>query len=189
MVETTFVGSENHSQHSPPTCFWGSSYERITTIGADAMTAVGGTASTDHGRFHYDGWGDPGHTLTVPSYTATRSGAHLLQLTFGNGAGSVTTGITCGIKRIVVEDLSSGAIVADGPVVMPHLGDWSRWSGSSFVPVELVAGQSYRITIRSDDDMVNMSAFAHFEQYTAGLGGRSGAFDRVNIADLKILAR
>jgi len=37
--------------------------------------------------------------------------------------------------------------------------------------------------------MVNMSAFAHFEHYTGGLGGRDGAFSRVNIADLKILAR
>ena len=43
--------------------------------------------------------------------------------------------------------------------------------------------------IRGDDDMVNMSSFAHFELFTGGLGGRSGVFNRVNIAELRVLAR
>ena len=46
----------------------------------------------------------------------------------------------------------------------------------------------FRIVIRGDDEVVNMSAFAHFERYTGGLGGASGAFNRVNVAELKILA-
>jgi len=32
-----------------------------------------------------------------------------------------------------------------------------------------------------------MSAFQHFAAYTAGLGGRDGAFSRVNIAELRLL--
>jgi hypothetical protein len=72
--------------------------------------------------------------------------------------------------------------------MMPHLGDWSRWADSSFVRAELTAGTEYRVVIRGDDEVVNMSAFAHFERYTGGLGGRSGAFNRVNVAELKILA-
>ena len=43
--------------------------------------------------------------------------------------------------------------------------------------------------IRGDDEVVNMSAFAHFERYTGGLGGASGTFFRANVAALKILAR
>jgi hypothetical protein len=125
--------------------------------------------------------------LTVSSFTPIRSGPHLLQVTFGNGAGPISTGITCGVKRIVVEDIASGAIVADGPIVMPHLGSWSRWEDSSFVRATLEAGRNYRIVIRGDDEMINMSFFAHFERYTGGTGG-SGSFDRVNIADLKIFA-
>jgi len=124
----------------------------------------------------------------VSGFSPTQSGAHLLQVTFGNGAGAISTGITCGVKRVVVEDEGTGAVVAEGPVVMPHLGAWSRWEDSSFVRADLDASRSYRIVIRSDDEMVNMSSFAHFEQYTGGLGGTGGAFNRVNIAELKILA-
>jgi hypothetical protein len=190
VAELTFVSSGNHSQHSPPFCWWGRGSAHITTIGASSMDHVGGTPSTSHGRFHYEAWGDPGHSLTVTSFTPTRSGPHLVQLTYGNGAGSINTGITCAIKRIVVEDATTGAVVAQGPVIMPHLGRdaWSRWESSSFVRAELTAGRTYRIVIRGDDDMVNMSAFAHFELYTGGLGGRSGEFNRANVAELKILA-
>ncbi|MCA9608605.1 MAG: hypothetical protein KC619_23540 [Myxococcales bacterium] len=188
VAELTFTSSGNHSQHSPPMCWWGAGSSRVTTIGAMSMTNVGGSASTDHGRFHYEPWGDEGHSLTVPSYTPTRSGRHLLQLAFGNGAGGVTTGITCAVKRIVVEEVATGAVVAEGAVVMPHLGDWDRWADSTFVRADLTAGTEYRIVIRGDDEVVNMSAFAHFERYTGGLGGASGAFNRVNVAELKILA-
>jgi hypothetical protein len=69
---------------------------------------------------------------------------------------------------------------------MPHLGSWDRWADSNFVRVELESGRRYRVVIRGDDDAVNMSSFAHF---TAYMGGRGGAFNRVNIAALKVLAR
>ncbi len=188
-AETTFTVSGNHSQHASPACWWGPGAARITTIDASAMTHVGGAASTDHGRFHYEPWGEPGDRLEVPSFTATQDGPHLFQVTFGNGAGSENTGVTCGVKRLVVEEVASGAVVGEGPLMMPHLGTWSRWEDSSFVTADLRAGVAYRVVIRGDDEMVNMSAFAHFEDYTGGLGGRSGAFNRVNIAELKILAR
>lgn len=188
-AELTFVSSGNHSQHSPPVCWWGTGQSRIRTIGANTFAHVGGHGTTAHGRFHYEAWGDPGHSLTATGFTPDRTGPHLLQVTFGNGAGPIHTGITCGLKRIVVEDELTGATVAEGPLVMPHLGTWSRWEDSSFVAADLDASRSYRIVIRSDDEMVNMSAFRHFERYTGGSGGIEGAFNRVNIAELKILAR
>lgn len=189
VAELTFVSSGNHSQHSPPMCWWGRGGAHITTIDASEMMHVGGSPSTAHGRFHYEPWGDAGHSLTVSAFTPSASGAHLFQVTFGNGAGPINTGVTCAIKRIVVEDAATGAITADGPVIMPHLGSWSRWEGSSFVRAELEAGRTYRVVIRGDDEMVNMSSFAHFERYTGGLGGRDGAFNRVNIAELKVFSR
>ncbi|MCZ7678041.1 MAG: hypothetical protein M5U28_04380 [Sandaracinaceae bacterium] len=180
--------SGNASQHAPPTCWWGRADAHIATILASDMSNVGGSPSSDHGRFHYEPWGDAGHSLTVSAFTPARSGLHLLQVTFGNGAGSINTGITCGIKRVVVEDAATSEIVAEGALIMPHLGTWSRWEDSSFVRAELTAGRTYRIVIRGDDEMINMSSFAHFEPYTGGLGGRSGQFNRVNIADLKVFA-
>jgi hypothetical protein len=188
-VEATFSASGNHSQHSPPSCWWGAGFSRITTFAASAMTNVGGTGVTNHGRFHYENWGDAGHSLTTPSFTATQTGDHWLQLTYGNGAGAINTGITCAVKRVVVTDATSGAEVGDGIVMMPHLGTWSTWADSSFVRVRLEAGRNYRFVIRGDDRAVNMSSFAHFEAYTGGTGGSSGTFNRVNVAELKVLAR
>jgi hypothetical protein len=33
-----------------------------------------------------------------------------------------------------------------------------------------------------------MSAFEHFARYTGGTGGRGGAFNRVDVAEVKVLA-
>jgi hypothetical protein len=185
-VETCFVSSGNCSQHSAPGCYWGASTARITTLGASSFVATGGDPITDHGYFHYQAWGDPGDRLDVDGFTAPASGRYFLQVLYGNG-GPVDSGITCGVKRIVVEDTATGDIVGSGVLVMPHLGTWDRWEDSSLVPVDLLGGHHYRFTIEGDDDSVNMSVFQHFASYTAGVGGRDGAFSRVNIAELRVL--
>lgn len=185
-VEAYFVGSKNHSQHSSPSCFWGPGSARVRVIPATSFTNVGGTGVTEHGKFHYQGWGDPSHTLTT-SFTAAATGEHLLQVTAGNGAGAINTGITAGMK--VVEVLDGTTVVARGHLLMPHLGAWSVWRDSSFVRANLVAGKTYNVVIKHDDTSMNMSFFAHFERYTGGTGGKEGAFSRVNIAELKVLAR
>ena len=53
----------------------------------------------------------------------------------------------------------------------------------------LEAGRSYRIDVVSDDDILNMSSFSHFTSFTGGLRGGSQAFNDLNIADIKVLAR
>lgn len=188
VVETCFAASGNCSQRSPPSCWWGEGGAAVQEISAAAFENVGGVASSEHGRFHYGSWGDEGHELSA-SFTAARTGEHLLQLDYGNGAGPIDTGVTCAVKRVTVTDTETGATVGEGVVVMPHLGDWSRWAGSSFLPVALEDGKSYRVVIGGDEGTVNMSAFEHFELYTGGLGGEQGAFNRVNISALKVLAR
>ncbi|HPB94361.1 MAG TPA: hypothetical protein PKW66_00525, partial [Polyangiaceae bacterium] len=189
VVEATFVASKNHSQHSAPVCWWGSTGERITDIGASSFVNVGGVASTNHGRFHYETWGDEGHTLTVPSFVPSHSGSHLIQLAYGNGAGPINTGITCAVKQVVVEEAATGSVVGSGIVLMPHLESWDHWAGSSFVPVQLQSAKTYRIIIRGGERAINMSSFAHFEAYTGGLGGESGEFNRVNISHVRILEK
>lgn len=189
VAELTFTASGNHSQHSAPQCWWGEGSERVRIIGASSMTNQGGTGSNNHGRFHYEAWGDAGHSLTVPSFTPSQSGTHLFQVGYGNGAGPVSTGITCAVKRVVVEEVVSGEEVASELLIMPHLGDWSIWALSNFAAAELTAGVEYRVVIQGDGGSVNMSAFSHFEAYTGGLGGADGEFNRVNISDLRVLAR
>jgi hypothetical protein len=188
VVETTFTRTSTHSQHSAPQCFWGPTFERITTINAAEMSHIGGSASDDHGFFHYEPWGDAGDRLDANDVVATATGPHLVQLTFGNGAGGIDTGITCGVKRVVVTDRAGDVVVGDGIVVMPHLGTWARWEDSSFVHTDLVSGHHYRIAIVGDDDTINMSSFQHFAAYTGSQVG-TDAFNRVNIAELKLLQR
>jgi len=186
-IETCFAASGTCSQHSAPSCFWGPASARVRSYEATSFTATGGAFSTNHGRGHIEAWGDVGHRIEI-THTPTQSGEHLLQLLYGNGAGGVTTGITCAVKRIVVEDTTSGTIVGGGVVVMPQLGDWSRWEESTLVSVRLEAGRTYRIAIVGDDTTINMSSLQHFATYTAGTGG-SAPFERVNVAEIRVLAR
>jgi hypothetical protein len=185
-IESCFVSTRTCSQHSAPICHWGPNTERVHVFDATTFAATGGAAVTEYGRFHYQAWGDPGDRLETPSFTAPTSGEYLLQVQYGNG-GPTDTGITAAIKRVLVEDAATHEITSEGVLVMPHMGAWENWGESSLARVHLERGRSYRFIIQGDDDTVNMSAFQHFADYTAGLGGRDGAFQRVNIAELRIL--
>jgi len=187
-VEAYFVVSGNHSHHAKPFCWWGPGGNRITTIGAQSFTAVGGTLVLNHGQWHYESWGEPTHTLTVTGFTPSFTGDHYLQVTYGNGAGAVSTGITCAVKRVEVVDEGTSQPVGTGLVVMPHLGQWDLWKESSFVKVPLDSSRTYRITIFHDNTTLNMSDFEHNALYTGGAGGDGGAYHYVNISELKLLS-
>ncbi|MCK5800781.1 MAG: hypothetical protein KAI47_26520, partial [Deltaproteobacteria bacterium] len=186
-LETTYLTSKNASQHSPPACYWGEQSARVTTIAASHFVAKGGSLNANHGRLHYEPWGDPGDTLVVPSFTPRFSGPHLFQVVAGNG-GPIATGVTCAVKHLRVEETSTGKVAGEGYLVMPHLGTWDAWRDSNLLPIALDKTKTYRISIESTPEALNMSSFAHFATYTGGLGGAAGAFNRANIAELKILA-
>ncbi len=186
-VEARFA-SGNASHHARPVCFWGAGAARVISRPASDFTAVGGAWVTDHGRSFYQAWGDPGHKLTTRTFTAQATGDALVQLVYGNGAGPVSTGITCAVKLVRVEDAASNAVAAQGYVVMPQRGTWGTWGDSTSVRAALVQGKAYRVVVTDDAAAVNMSAFSHFERYTGGTGGASGPFFRVNLAEVKVLA-
>jgi glycogen debranching enzyme len=177
----------NVSQRALPFCYWGPNYERVMKVPANALQHVGGELVFNHGREHLQNWGDPGHSITVPSIQAKSTGVHFVQVEAGNGAGPINTGITCGVKRVDVYDAVSNDWVGGGYLMMPHLGTWTEWRNSSLVPVELVANRSYRIVLSNDERSVNMSSFKHFETYSGDTGG-SIPFNRVNISELKLLS-
>jgi hypothetical protein len=186
-IETRYAVTGNVSQHAQPSCFWGSRYERIASVTASDFSVIGGDLVTSYGRTFYESWGDPGHEIAA-TFLASRSGEHLVQAVYGNGAGSINTGITCAVKHVTVDEMPRGATVGDGYLLMPQRNDWASWGDSSFVRVRLEAGKTYRVRLSHDARSVNMSAFQHFAAYTAGTGGRSGPFFRVNVAELKLLA-
>ena len=116
------------------------------------------------------------------SVTAQYTGKHLVQLVYGNGSNSIDSGITAAVKWVTVTD-QSGQEVGSGAIVMPQLGAWDVWGDSSFLPVNLVAGEPYTIWIT---DGWNMSYLEHFRTYTQAGGGEL-PFNFVNIGELKIL--
>jgi hypothetical protein len=169
-------------QPSAPQCWWGDDFRRIQTVSADAFTATGGIWSTEHGRGHYGNWGAADHTLSL-DITPENTGEHYIQAVYGNGSGTLDTGITAAVKWVEVTD-EEGTVVGSGPLVMPHRVDWTSWGDSSFVPVRLDAGRVYTVTIR---DGWNMSYLAHYTAYVGGRGGGDEPSNDVNIAELKLL--
>ena len=196
-LEAMYISSQTISQHSRPVCYWGSNSNRIHSITADQFIAVGGNWSDNHGRGHFENWGAPDHSITV-NIQAQFSGTHAIQVIAGNGAGAINTGITCGVKHLQMRHLNNdltnnptnNQVVANGYLMMPQLGTWERWLESSviFTQVDLIAGDNYEIRIFSDAQGINMSSFAHNENYTGGNGGRDGAYNYVNIAEIKLLS-
>lgn len=182
-VESVFA-SGNASQHAKPVCFFGSSNERVQVVGAQSFASNAGTLVFNHGRWHYEDWGDPSDTLTISNIVPTKTGVYLLQVLAGNGAGDTTSGVSCGVKSIAV--FNGPTLVGQGQLLMPHLGSWDEWRDSSFVSVNLTAGQSYSIVIREDASSGNMSDLDHFSLYN-GTGGTGGRFNKVNISEVKIL--
>lgn len=172
----------NRSQRAQPWCVW----TQIDILYAGDFLAEGGTRVDQYDRIHYQGWGRPTDQLSV-EWTASRGGAALIQAEYGNGAGAINTGVTCAVKRLELITLPDNQSRGGGYLMMPHLGQWDRWSGSNFIRVELLEGERYRLVVRQDEYAFNMSAFEHFESYTGGIGGASGPFNDVNISALKVL--
>ncbi len=183
-VEARYVSSGTRSHHAKPACYWGSGNARIFERDATSFASNGGTLVFNHGKWHYEAWGDAGHTLST-SFSPALSGRYYLQLDAGNGAGPFDTGITCAVKRVDIHD--GPTLVASGYLMMPHLGSWSAWRESSFMEAQLSAGVSYTITIYEDARAINMSEREHFAIYGA-TGGSGGRFNRVNVAAVKLLA-
>jgi hypothetical protein len=187
-VSSTFRSTGTRSQHAAPSCYWGRDFVHVHSVPGFDFANTGGTPVVRDGRGYVEGWGDNGHTLTVAPLRANATGAHLLQVTYSNGAGGYTTGITCAVKRVTVLDASDGSEVARGVLSMPQTSAWTEWRDSTFVRANLTAGRAYRVVIGDGPEAVNMSSFAHFNAYTGGTGGMSGAFNRVNISELRVLA-
>ena len=181
-AELVSTQSGNRSQRAQPWCVW----TQIDTLYAGEFLAIGGTLIDQYDRIHYQGWGAPQDQLSV-EWIASRSGQALIQAEYGNGAGAINTGVTCAVKRLDLIALPENQASGGGYLMMPHLGQWDRWSDSNFINVELIEGVRYRLVVKQDDYSINMSEFEHFASYTGGNGGVGGPFNDVNISALKVL--
>lgn len=183
-IETRWGSSGNFSQHAKPACFWSSNpNSRIDTVGAAAFELKGGSISDGHTT----NWGDVADELSA-TFTAKHTGAHLVQADYANGAGPINTGITCGVKRVTIEEQPSGKVVGEGYMLMPQRGDWASFGESSFIRANLTSGKTYKVHLAHDLRSTNMSSFEHFAAYTGGLGGKDGTFFKVDVRSIKLLS-
>ena len=171
-----------HPSHaSAPICWWGDEYQRIKTVGIDRFVVSGGVFSNTHGRPHYDNWGAPEHSMET-EVTADFSGKHLVQAVYGNGANSVSSGITSAVKWVQITD-EQGVEIASQSIVMPQLASWDVWGDSTFISVYFEAGATYSIRLT---DGWNMSYLEHYRMFSSN-GGGEDVYNFVNIAELKLL--
>ena len=161
-AETVDQRTNEVSHRSPAKCLFGARGERMQVF------PLTGT--------------DPFEIEVRAQYT----GEHLVQLVATNRDGPVNTGVTCAVKRVVVENLRDGAIVGDAHVYVPHA---TEQLPSSYVRAQLVAGERYRIRIGNAATALNMSALEHFAHYTGGAGGVGGQLNRITAATLRLIAR
>ncbi len=87
-LESFYISSGTISQRAKPVCYWGANYERVYSVSATKFKAVGGNFSNNHGKPHFENWGnEPNDCLTV-NITSKFSGSHGIQVVAGNGSGS-----------------------------------------------------------------------------------------------------
>lgn len=182
-ISQSFTATGNESHHTDPQCYWGNAYERISTYPASSMVTTGGNLVTEHGKTHLSDWGTPGQSAVINNVTVSQSGKYYIQLEYGNGR-PINTGITCAVKKIKVFENGTNTVISEGIVKMPHIISWDRWDNSSFAETVLDSSKSYSIVI---SDLNNMSYFDHFSIYTAGTGGGTEVYNRINLSALKLL--
>lgn len=111
-------------------------------------------------------------------WAAPRNGRYRVWLNYDNPHGSIQTGVTAAVKRLVVR--CDGAPEQSLPMVMPHS---VRTQASTYASFEARAGAACEFAI---DDGFNMSYLANFSHYTGGEGGSDGALNQADIHELLI---
>lgn len=169
-VEAYFLSSKNTSQRAEPVCYSGPGDEWISLVPV-------------HEQPNAEGKRD----AIAIELTPRTSGTFELRFIYRN-PGPVNTGITCAVKRVEVREMATDTVAAAGYAVMPHLGDAEPdiQGRSSPLRVYLSEGVRYTVTLSSDPRTINMSAFQHFERYTAGAGGRTGPKNHADIVAVEL---
>lgn len=180
-IEAVFPGSKNASHHTPPACVREQSMTDTIQVYEKRIESNDfASIRYEHGKYHYNDWGNPGSQLYLRNYKPTHTGNYYFLIEYGNG-NPVSTGVTAAVKQVDVVDETTGKVIASQVVMMPHLQVWQRWENSSPVSVRLDSDRFYTIVVR---DFFNMSYLNHFRLYKFH-GGASGFHNNANISAFK----
>jgi hypothetical protein len=139
--------------------------------------------SQKHGRLHFENWGLPGQELLISGFTPSVSGTYSLTWEYGNAHAPISTGVTAGVKKLVIQEKGSQQTVSTLVFFFPQLNSWDNWGQSNRQNVELKANGNYDFYLV---DLFNMTYLDHFKLYTANPGGYEGPLNRVNISHLEM---
>jgi hypothetical protein len=155
-----------------------------SSIAAAAMRLTPATEDSKTGRGsveQFPDWGAPEQALQF-EYTPPVSGMQRLKLRYANAHGPINTGITAAVKAVTAQ-CGRRAQLQSGPIVMPQLATARAWGLSTGFFFDAERGEPCTLRIV---DGFNMSYLKHFELYTGGQGGKSGALNRASIAGAEL---
>jgi hypothetical protein len=144
------------------------------------MSNDGAALQVIDGIARYADWGLPSQELRS-TFTPRATGWYRFELQYSNTHGPINTGITAAVKTVTVHCGSEAEQF--GSVTMPHQGEAAAWGFSTGFFFKAPANDACELRVA---DGFNMSYLAHFERYTGGNGGRSGALNRADIAAARI---
>jgi hypothetical protein len=117
-------------------------------------------------------------SLAGTQWTAPAGGRYQARVNYRNPHGPINTGITAGVKTLVVR--CAGAEPQSATLVLPHSDGMQQSTAASFAAH---AGQRCEFSF---DEGFNMSFLEHYEHYTGGEGGALGAVNSADYAELQI---
>ncbi|SHN41066.1 Predicted hydrolase of the alpha/beta superfamily [Duganella sacchari] len=157
-VEAMYARSGNRSHHSMPVCL---------------------NAGTEYAAMH-NGWGAPGDSF-AQVFKVDQTGSYAIQIKYRNTAHQINLGVSGGVKWASLKD-SSGTIVANGVVQMPHSPADAGAKYSTPLRANLVAG-SYTLELA---DFYNMSYMKSNTTYSDA-GGVKGPSNRFDIHGIRVM--
>jgi hypothetical protein len=112
------------------------------------------------------------------NWTAKTASSYRVSFDYVNNHGPINTGITAGVKMLVVQ--CAGSDEQRLPIVMPHSIGVQRSTWGTFTAKP---GAACRFSF---DDGFNMSYLGHFAHYTGGNGGSEGPLNKADVHDMLI---
>ncbi|WP_158881987.1 Six-hairpin glycosidase-like protein [Rhodanobacter sp. L36] len=124
-----------------------------------------------------------GDTATVGgdwprAWTAPTTGSYRVSFDYANDHGPITTGVTAGVKMLVVQ--CAGSDDQRLPIVLPHSVGMQRSTWATF---NAKANAACHFNV---EDGFNMSYLAHFAHFTGGAGGSDGPLNKADVHDMLI---
>ncbi|QKV96321.1 hypothetical protein HUT19_35260 [Streptomyces sp. NA02950] len=175
-VRLRYTATGNTSQHALPRCYWGPHHDRVTRVTGEDFEVTGGHRSSGEHGVYYADWGTGPQDKITARVTPRADGEYLLQADAAVG-GPVNTGVASGMKMLRVYDDTTGRLVTEKVLAMPHTGSWSTVRGSTYATARLAKGRTYRIELGQDPRAVNMSYFSANALYKDTRSGPSNNSD------------